>query len=125
MTPTQELLLQTLVARCRLGETCWTFSDRVRSQAIQLEKMGLVGWKSGIVEKTIIVWPTQALLDDTDWFTTTYRPPVVERLRLAVEMFLRVRGTFCNACVGESTMHVHGCEGSAVVRMNKIMEELK
>jgi len=73
MTPTEELILEVLTARIRLGETCWTFDSKFTRQARALEGLGLVTWKSGIVEKTILVWPTHALLNNEEWFTPTYR----------------------------------------------------
>lgn len=75
LTPTEELLLEVLAARYRCGETAWTFSRRMRPIAVRLESRGLVNWKSGIVENTILVWLTdegqETVLSDT------YVPPVL------------------------------------------------
>jgi hypothetical protein len=58
ITPTEELMLEVLAARVRTGETCWTFNSRHRQAAGSLSQKGYVGFKAGIVERTIIVWFT-------------------------------------------------------------------
>lgn len=60
VTPSEELMLETLAARWRCGETRWTFSARMKRTAEGLAARGLVSWQSGIVEKTIVVWLTDA-----------------------------------------------------------------
>lgn len=59
MTPSEELMLEVLAARYRLGEVCWTFGSNHSRTAKRLETAGLVFWKFGIVEKTIRVWLTE------------------------------------------------------------------
>jgi len=53
-TPTEELILEVLTARTRLGETFWTFSSRpgITGAAKVLERKGLVFLMSGQVERT-------------------------------------------------------------------------
>lgn len=53
MTPTQELILEVLIARTRLGETLWTFSSVHRPALSSLEERGLVFVMNGIVEKSV------------------------------------------------------------------------
>jgi hypothetical protein len=60
LTPTEELMLEVLAGRWRLGEQMWTFSSRMKRCANSLADRGLVGWKGGIVEKTILVWLTDS-----------------------------------------------------------------
>lgn len=60
LPPAQYLMMEVLAARHRLGETHWTFPSRHASIARELEGKGLVEWKSGITERTIRVWLTQA-----------------------------------------------------------------
>ncbi len=118
-TPTQELVLEVLVARYRLGEPCWTFTSRVMHAVESLENRGFVTWKSASVENAILVWPTDRLLGDNQWMVSSYRPPAIQSLRSAIAMFLRVRGTFCAACIDpRDGTHYEPCEGSAVQKLN-------
>jgi DNA-binding MarR family transcriptional regulator len=57
---TQYLVMETLAARHRTGETHWTFPTKATPAVRRLEDVGLVRWKSGIVERTILVWMTDA-----------------------------------------------------------------
>ncbi len=47
LPPTQYLLLETLTARYRLGETYWTFPDACAPAARKLEQSGLITTRSG------------------------------------------------------------------------------
>lgn len=54
LTPTQDLLMEALAARTRLGHTWWTF-DRNRTSskgATELEKLGYIRILSGMTEGT-------------------------------------------------------------------------
>jgi hypothetical protein len=73
LPPTQELILEVLAARWRLGESTWTFDKRLTPTVKQLAAAGLVGWKAGIIEKTILVWFTRA--GATLTLSSTYTPP--------------------------------------------------
>lgn len=79
LTPTQELVMEVLAARYRLGEYIWTFTSRVKKSVTELESAGLVGWKGGIVEKTIRVWLTEA--GKEAFLSATYEPPIFEKIR--------------------------------------------
>lgn len=78
LPPTQYLILDDLGGRWRSGETLWTFPSRLRVAVEALAALGLVGWKSGVVERTIQVWLTdagqEAVLDDA------YLPPPGRKL---------------------------------------------
>jgi len=52
LTPTEELILEVLIARYRLGEKLWTFSRRaaITRAAESLSRRGLVWLKNGMVE---------------------------------------------------------------------------
>ncbi len=52
-TPTQDLILEVLAARYRLGEMLWTFDSRHRKAIGDLSERGLVNEMHGVVEKTI------------------------------------------------------------------------
>lgn len=79
MTPTGELVLEVLAARRRLGESGWTFDAQHRQALRRLEADGYIGFKSGIVENTFLVWlvpngPAEPWCRDT----IDYRPIVEE-----------------------------------------------
>ncbi len=61
LPPTQYLLLDTLAARYRTGEHTWTLPTMpgIVRAAHHLARLGLVGVKSGVAEKTIQVWLTE------------------------------------------------------------------
>jgi hypothetical protein len=62
MTPTQELVLEVLIARRRLGEQLWTFSNKSAIVAAlkNLENKGLVWMMNGVVSHTIRAGLTEA-----------------------------------------------------------------
>lgn len=53
LTPSEELVLEVLVARHRLGETLWTFDARLTKQIESLADLGYVMPMNGVVEKTV------------------------------------------------------------------------
>lgn len=59
-TPTQDLILNVLAARYRLGENLWTFDSNLTKQAKQLADRGLVFTTHGITENTIRIGLTEA-----------------------------------------------------------------
>lgn len=75
-TPTQELVLELLTARHRLGEQVWTLAANgtVRRALIALEADGLVGWKSGVVSDIYLAWLTDE--GKAECMSPTYTPPV-------------------------------------------------
>lgn len=54
-TPTEELILDLLVARHRLGEDSWPISTRLKTAVLSLEKSGYVIWRSGPMPSTLSV----------------------------------------------------------------------
>ena len=52
LSGTQQLLLEVLAARHRLGESVWTFSTKTRKTAEKLKSMGLINVIHGITERT-------------------------------------------------------------------------
>lgn len=61
-TPLQEMILEVLAARHRLGEHVWTFERNgpVTMALLYLAKVGLIEFKHGVVEKTYLAWLTDA-----------------------------------------------------------------
>ena len=57
LPPTQELILEVLAARMRLGESEWMFGVRCKSSLNKLEQAGLVQWKQRI-EDGLSAWLT-------------------------------------------------------------------
>lgn len=53
LTPTQDLLLEVLIARYRLGESYWTFDSRHKKMLEALASLGLVTVMHGIVENSV------------------------------------------------------------------------
>lgn len=64
LTPTERLILEVLAARWRLGDDdCFTFATDVLKQLRKLEKLGLIWWKHGVIEKTALVGLKTAGMD--------------------------------------------------------------
>lgn len=65
----QYLVMETLAARHRTGETLWTFPARCRPQLRALEAAGLAWWKEGVAPRTVEAGLTDAgralMLSDT------------------------------------------------------------
>lgn len=79
LTPTEELLMEVLAARTRLGECFWTFSTRsaITKAAKNLEAKGLVFLMGGQTENTF-----RAGLTDTgkaETMSKTYVSPAEKR----------------------------------------------
>jgi hypothetical protein len=72
-TPTQDLILDVLGARYRLGENLWTFDTRVRSALVDLETQGLVTTMHGTVEHSMRASLTDAGRERV--LSPTYVPP--------------------------------------------------
>lgn len=79
LTPMQQLVLEVLGARLRLGHEVWTFtrSDALTKALRALAAAGYLGWKSGVVQGTALVWLTDAgrwlILDPQ------YVPPIANK----------------------------------------------
>lgn len=53
LTPSEDLAIDVLMARYRLGERLWTFESRHKKTLEGLAEKGLVNVMHGIVEKTV------------------------------------------------------------------------
>lgn len=53
MTPTEELIIEVLIARTRTGETLWTFDSKLTPQLKSLESKNLITFMRGIVQNTV------------------------------------------------------------------------
>lgn len=70
---TQELIMEVLAARYRLGENLWPFPTKVKRSLDALESLGLIGHKSGVVERTRNAWLTD--LGKASVLSPTYTTP--------------------------------------------------
>lgn len=55
LTPTEDLIMEVLAARDRLGEPFWPFSTKHRAAIRSLSEKGFVNYQSGNVENTLRV----------------------------------------------------------------------
>lgn len=76
-TPTQELILEVLAARYRLGETWWTFEKRTLKAARGLADLGLIEILHGIVENTYRAQLTDAGRQRS--ISWNYQAPLLQR----------------------------------------------
>lgn len=61
LTPTEHLICENLAARLRLGEACWSFDTRLRSQLNALVDKGLVREVKQWVPEALVALPADAL----------------------------------------------------------------
>jgi len=90
LTPTEDLVLEVLAARHRLGEHLWTFTTRHRPAVRRLEARKLVTWKHGPVENTLLV----ALTTDgiAHAISPNYTPPAMTLEQWGVQSRAKARG---------------------------------
>lgn len=84
LPPTQSLVMEVLTARARMGEFYWTLSTRHQPALRGLERLGLVGWKSGVVERTCLAWLTEP--GRVTALSYAYRTPAVKLLEEALHL---------------------------------------
>lgn len=73
LTPTEELVVETLTARARLGEMQWSFDSKLKTRVERLATLGLVSWKYAPIPHVLLVWFTQHGRDL--FLTRRYVPP--------------------------------------------------
>lgn len=78
-TPTEDLILEVLAARLRLGETRWPFDTKHGKAIKSLSKNGLVSFDHGNVESTYNVWLTPDGKSAT--VSPTYEAPIYKFLK--------------------------------------------
>lgn len=78
-TPTEELILENLIARRRLGHVIWPFPSKLKRQLETLEQRGAIGYQPGNVEKHYNVW-----LNEEAWLdyekNSKYVTPILRKL---------------------------------------------
>jgi hypothetical protein len=75
LTPTEDLFMEVLAGRYRCGENTWTFEARHSRVAEVLSRRGLIWWKSGVIERTILAGLTDA--GRAVVLSATYTPPAL------------------------------------------------
>lgn len=60
LPPTQQLVLEVLAARYRLGEHTWSFPARLNAAGEALARLGLIAWTSHPAPYTRRAWLTDA-----------------------------------------------------------------
>lgn len=79
-TPSEELVMEVLVARWRLGERLWTFSSRQRKAIQSLAAKGYVNIINGNVVRTVRASLTEKAIAEN--LTYNYIPPVADTKKL-------------------------------------------
>lgn len=76
-TPTEDLMLELLIARTRLGHYWWTLASSAASKkaANSLEARGYIGLMHGVVEKTFRAYLTDKAKNE--FMKTKYVPPIL------------------------------------------------
>lgn len=71
----QELIVEVLIARCRLGELLWPFPSSAGKSLKALADKGIIEYKSAPVEKHYNVWFTDA--GKKRYLSFDYVPPIL------------------------------------------------
>ena len=79
LTPTEDLCLEVLAARLRLGENIWTFDKRHEGALLKLQVRGTVNLVHGIVENTVRASLTEEAKKEV--LSETYEAPIVKELK--------------------------------------------
>lgn len=79
LTPTEELVLEVLQARCRGGEQIFTFAARHKPTLKKLRARGIIDFKGAVVENFLSAWFTTAGAEE--FLTGTYTYPLVSQLQ--------------------------------------------
>lgn len=79
LTPTEELVMEVLSARYRLGETQWSMSTKHGKSLAALADKGMLTFRSGVTERTYLVQMTEE--GRTEYVTKGYTAPLEKQLR--------------------------------------------
>lgn len=107
VTPTQNLLLEVLAARYRLGEHLWTFEARHAHQLEKLADLELVDVLSGVSEGTVRAMLTEKGREEV--LSDSYTPPQRhEKEEFAVESRSHAGGPWDRIDTGQHGSSRHG-----------------
>lgn len=76
LTAAEELFVEVLIARHRLGETMWNFSIRELNVARRLTKKGYIETKAGITQGNFRAWLTDEAREVL-LYNINYVPPIL------------------------------------------------
>lgn len=88
LTPTENLIVELLVARYRLGERLWTFNAEVTRQVYLLSEKGYVTPMSGVTEGTVRAMLTEEAV--ALYLSYDYVPPIARENPEMVPYFAQV-----------------------------------
>ncbi len=86
-TAKEDLAVELLIARHRLGETLWTFHKRHTKTLEGLCMTGLVGMTGGVTEKTVRAWLTEEGIKE--FMPNAYAPPALKKNQAALDSIVR------------------------------------
>lgn len=106
LTPTEDLVMEVLAARYRLGETFWTFDSRHKRAILGLESKGLARLMHGIVEKSVRASLTDA--GRRKYLSPAYETPLGRLSNMGIcprcrEWKFIGHGPLCASCFVEAT----------------------
>lgn len=78
-SPTEELILEVLAARYRLGENNWSFHKRFKSKIDFLAQRGYVNYKASSVENFLLVSFTDKGKEECLHYD--YNPPILKKYK--------------------------------------------
>jgi DNA-binding MarR family transcriptional regulator len=81
-TPTEELALEALMARHRLGHTLWTFDSSVSKALLRLADKGYVTVMHGVTENTVRARLTS--LGEAEFLSENYKAPAFKDAKLQI-----------------------------------------
>jgi hypothetical protein len=84
LTPTEDLVLDVLLARLRTGENYWTFNSKLLPTLKKLEARNLIWYKAAGVENAYSVWMEDAAKKHY-LGNSTYVSPIEKELKEAKE----------------------------------------
>ena len=83
LPPSEDLFMEVLAARARLGETIWTFGNNTAAIARRLEAKGLIHTMHGMVDKTFRAGLTEA--GRASWLANDYTSPLARKVSAHLE----------------------------------------
>lgn len=92
LTPTEELVMEVLAARHRLGEQMWTFDARHKRAIESLADKGLVNPMHGIVERTVRASLTDKGVRES--VSGRYAPPAMREIERLLNRALEAGDRF-------------------------------
>lgn len=107
ITPTMDLVLETLTARRRLGEKLWTFDSQHKKSIEKLQALGLVTMTHGIVENTVRASLTDAGVEA--YMDDKYVPPINQEAKPDYDVLIEnIAAGHCDSYLEAILAAAHG-----------------